>query len=161
MWFGALGLEVTGVEEVQGEVAVGVQTPGGQVVFCGSCGCRARSKGRRKVVLRDAPGGDGRPVRVLWNMRVWECRSPQCGAGSWTEQSDLAGPRRVLTRRADRWAVDRLAAVEGSVASAARRLEVSWRTVQSAVWVAAELMAGDPQRVGPTARVGFDETVMT
>ena len=64
LWFGALGLEVTGVEEAQGEVAVGVQTPGGQVVLCGSCGCRARSKGRREVVLRDAPGGDGRPVRV-------------------------------------------------------------------------------------------------
>ena len=160
LWFGALGFEVTGVEEVGGEVAVGVQTPGGQVVLCESCGTRARSKGRREVVLRDAPGADGRPVRVRWNKRVWECRSPRCGAGSWTEQSELAGPRRVLTRRAARWAVDRLAAVEGSVASAARRLGVSWRTVQSAVGVAAELIAGDPQRVGPTARVGFDETVM-
>ena len=37
-WFGALGLEVTGVEEASGEVVVGVQTPGGQVVLCASCG---------------------------------------------------------------------------------------------------------------------------
>ena len=160
MWFGALGLEVTGVEEASGEVAVGVQTPGGQAVFCGSCGTRACSKGRREVVLRDAPGGDGRPVRVLWKKRVWECRDPRCGAGSWTEQSELAGPRRVLTRRAERWAAGRLAAVEGSVASAARGLGVSWRTVWSAVEEAAERVAGDPDRVGPTTRLGFDETVM-
>ncbi len=159
-WFGALGLEVTGVEEVLGEVVVRVQTPGGRAVLCGSCGTRARSKGRREVVLRDAPGGDGRPVRVRWNKRVWECRSPRCGAGSWTERSELAGPRRVLTFRAERWAADRLAAVEGSVASAARRLGVSWHTVWTAVAEAAEQIAGDPDRVGPTERVGFDETVM-
>ena len=136
-WFGAAGLEVTGVEEAHGEVVVGVQTPGGQVVFCGSCGRRARSKGRREVVLGDAPGADGRAVRVRWNKRIWECRSPRCGAGSWTERSELAGPRRVLTSRAERWVVGRLAAVEGSVASAARRLGVSWRTVWSAVEAAA------------------------
>ena len=161
LWFGALGLEVTGVEEAQGEVAVGVQTPGGQVVLRGSCGRRARSKGRREVVLRDAPGGDGRPVRVRWNKRVWECRNPRCGAGSWTEQSELAGPRRVLTRGAERWAAGRLAAVEGSVASAARNLGVSWSTVQSAVEEAAGQVAGHPDRVGPTARLGFDETAMS
>ena len=159
-WFGAAGFEVTGVEEAYGEVSVGVQTPGGQVVFCGSCGRRARSKGRREVVLRDAPGADGRAVRVRWNKRIWECRSPRCGAGSWTEQSGLAGPRRVLTLRAERWVADRLAAVEGSVASAARRLGVSWHTVWTAVAEAAEQIAGDPDRVGPTERVGFDETVM-
>ncbi len=157
---GAAGFEVTGVEEAYGEVSVGVQTPGGQVVFCGSCGRRARSKGRREVVLRDAPGADGRAVRVRWNKRIWECRSPRCGAGSWTERSELAGPRRVLTSRAERWAVGRLAAVEGSVASAARRLGVSWRTVWSAVEAAAEEIAGDPGRVGQVARLGFDETVM-
>ena len=160
LWFGALGLEVTGVDEVGGEVVVGVQTPVGQVVLCESCGTRARSKGRREVVLRDAPGGDGRPVRVRWKKRVWECRSPLCGAGSWTEQSELAGPRRVLTRGAAQWAAGRLAAVEGSVASAARCLGVSWRTVWSAVEKAAGQIAADPDRVGPTARVGFDETVM-
>ena len=38
LWFGALGLEVTGVEEAGGEVVVGVQTPVGQVVLCGLSG---------------------------------------------------------------------------------------------------------------------------
>ena len=161
VWFGAAGFEVTGVGEEAGEVTVGVQTPGGRRVFCAGCGHRARSKGRREVVLRDAPGGDGRPVRVLWNKRIWECRSPQCESGSWTERSELAGPRRVLTFRAERWAAGRLAAVEGSVASAARRLGVSWRTVWSAVAEVAEQVAGDPDRVGAVARLGFDETVMS
>ena len=159
-WFGAAGLEVTGVEGVQGDVVVRMQSADGQRIFCAGCGHRARSKGRREVVLRDAPGADGRPVRVRWNKRVWECRSPQYGAGSWTEQCDLAGPRRVLTFRAERWAADRFVALEGSVASAARRLGVSWHTVWAAVAEAAEQIAGDPDRVGQVARLGFDETVM-
>ena len=46
------------------------------------------------------------------------------------------------------------------MSSSARRLGVSWSTVQSAVEEAAEQVAGDPGRVGPTARLGFDETVM-
>ena len=59
-WFGAAGFEVAGVGEVGGEVVVGVQTPDGQRVFCGGCGRRAQSKGRREVVLRDAPAAGGR-----------------------------------------------------------------------------------------------------
>ncbi len=46
------------------------------------------------------------------------------------------------------------------MASVARRLGVSWRTVWSAVEAAAEEIAGDPGRVGQVARLGFDETVM-
>ena len=160
-WFGAAGFEVTGVGEVGGEVVVGVQTPDGQRVFCGGCGRRAQSKGRREVVLRDAPVAGGRPLRVLWNKRVWACANPGCGVRTWTERSALAGPRRVLTARAVRWAAYRLGAVEGSVASLARRLGVGWRTVWSAVEAVACERAGDPARVGPTARVGFDETVMS
>ena len=112
-WFGAAGFEVAGVVEGGGEVVVGVQTPDGQRVFCDGCGHGARSKGRREVVLRGAPAAGGRPLRVLWDKRVWACANPQCGIRAWTEQSELAGPRRVLTAGAVRWATDRLAAVEG------------------------------------------------
>ena len=160
VWFGASGFEVTGVVDEAGEVVVGVQTPDGQRVFCGVCGHRARSKGRREVVLRDWPAAGGRPLRVLWNKRVWACVNPGCEVRTWTERAELAGPRRVLTSGAVRWAADRLAAVEGSVASLARRLGVGWRTVWSAVEAVACERAGDPARVGPTARVGFDETAM-
>ena len=117
--FGAFGLEVAGVDEVGGEVVVRVQSPAGRAVFCDGCGFRARSKGCREVVLRDAPFSGGRPQRVVWNKRVWACPNPLCAKGSWTERSGLAGPRRVLTGRAVSRAVGRLAAVEGSVASLA------------------------------------------
>lgn len=159
-WFGAPGFEVTGVEEGTGEIVVRVQTPAGQRELCDRCGQRARSRGRREVVLRDAPAPDGRAVTLRWNKRVWRCMGPGCGAGSWTERAPLAGPRRLLTDRARAWALGRLEAVEGSVASAARRLGVSWRTVWAAVAEAAEKAAGDPQRMGPTPKAGFDKTVM-
>ena len=160
VWFGADGFEVTGVREERGEVVVGVQTPDGQRVFCDRCGRRARSKGRREVCLRDAPAAGGRPVRVRWKKRVWSCPGRGCGAGSWTEQAALAGPRRVLTSRAVGWAVGRLEAVEGSVAWSARLLGVGWQTLWSAVRESAEEFAGDAARVGPVAQLGFDETVM-
>jgi hypothetical protein len=55
---------------------------------------------------------------------------------------------------------DRVAAIEGTPASCARTLGVSWSTVWAAV-----VEYGTPQvdaagRVGVTAMVGFDETVM-
>lgn len=158
--FGALGLEVTGVAEVHGEVVVRVQTPGGRRVFCTGCGRRARSKGRREVVLRDAPDGGGSPRRVVWNKRIWACPDRGCATGSWTERSDLVGPRRVLTGRAVRWAVGRLASVEGSVASLARQLGVGWATVWAQVAAVADQTAADARRVGPVVKLGFDETVM-
>ncbi len=157
--FGALGLEVTGVEEVGGEVVVRVQSPGGQAVFCSGCGCRARSKGRREVVLRDAPFSGGRPQQVVWNKRVWACPDARCCVGSWTERSELAAPRRVLTGRAVGWAVGRLAAVEGSVASLARQLGVAWHTMWAHLAASAEQAAAGGG-VGPVAKLGFDETVM-
>ena len=160
VWFGADGFEVTGVREERGEVVVWVQTPDGQRVFCDRCGRRARSKGRREVCLRDAPAAGGRPVRVRWKKRVWSCPGRGCEAGSWTEQTALAGPRRLLTSRAVGWAVGRLEAVEGSVAWSARLLGVGWQTLWSAVRESAEEFAGDPARVGPVAQLGFDETAM-
>ena len=126
----------------------------------GGCGVRARSKGRREVRLRDAPDPGGVACEVRWNKRVWRCPNPGCEACTWTEECELAGPRRVLTRRAEQWAAGRLEAVEGTVASVARRLGVAWATVWSAVAAAAQRVAGDPGRVAPVARLGFDETVM-
>ncbi len=157
--FGALGLEVTGVVEVGGEVVVRVQTPAGQAVLCSGCGCRARSKGRREVVLRDAPAAGG-PQQVVWNKRVWVCPDAHCAKGSWTERSELVGPRRVLTGRAASWAAGRLAAVEGSVASLARQLGVGWHTMWSHLAASAEQAAAGARRVGPVAELGFDETSM-
>ncbi len=64
--FGAFGLAVVAERVEAGELVVEVESAGGQAVSCGVCGVRARSKGRRMVVLRDAPAAGGMPVRVLW-----------------------------------------------------------------------------------------------
>ena len=156
---GADCVEITRVRVEGSEIVVWVQTPDGRWVRCGGCGVRARSKGRREVRLRDAPDPGGVACEVRWNKRVWRCPNPGCEACTWTEECELAGPRRVLTRRAAQWAVGRLAAVEGTVASAARRLGVAWATVWSWVGDAAQQVADDPERVGAVARLGLDETV--
>ena len=100
VWFGADGFEVTGVREERGEVVVDVQTPDGQKVFCGRCGRRARSKGRREVCLRDAPAAGGRPVRVRWEKAGMGVPRPGVrggvldragGAGGAAPGVDLAG----------------------------------------------------------------------
>src|SRR3954454_8351814 len=83
-----------------------------------------------------------------------------CAVRSWTESAELAAPRRVLTTRAERWATDRLAALEGSTASIARGFGVSWSTVWAAVERVGGARVADPARVGPVSMVGFDETVM-
>ena len=124
------GLLVVAERVEAGELVVGVVSPGGQVVFCGGCGHRARSKGRRRVVLRDAEAAGSVPVRVLWNKRVWACPHSGCEARTWTERCGLAEPRRVLGRRAGEWAAGRLAAAEGSPASLSRRLGVGWQTLR-------------------------------
>ena len=157
---GADCVEITRVRVEGSEIVVWVQTRDGRRVRCGGCGVRARWKGRREVRLRDAPDPGGVACEVRWNKRVWRCPNPGCEACTWTEECELAGPRRVLTRRAEQWAAGRLEAVEGTVASVARRLGVAWATVWSAVAAAAQRVAGDPGRVAPVARLGFDETVM-
>jgi transposase len=58
------------------------------------------------------------------------------------------------------WATDRVGALEGTPASIARSFGVSWSTVWAAVERVATERVDDPGRVGPTAMVGFDETVM-
>ena len=88
-----------GVIETGVELVVEVETTA-TVVGCSTCGTRARPKDRRWVTLRDTPAGS-RAVRVRWRKRVWSCPEPDCEVRSWTEQSPLAAPRRVLTARAE------------------------------------------------------------
>ena len=66
----------------------------------------------------------------------------------------------MLTGRAERWATDRVAAIEGTPASIARGFGVSWSTVWAAVQRIGRRLVEDPDRVGATSMVGFDETVM-
>lgn len=160
-WFGAPGFEVLGVASDgggTGELVVEVESTA-TVAFCRSCGVRARPKDRRWVTLRDAPAGST-PVLVRWRKRVWSCPEGDCDAKTWTEVASLAAPRRVLTRRCERWAAERIAAVEATPASVAADCGVSWSTVWAAVERHGRAVVDDPGRVGPTSMVGFDETVM-
>lgn len=158
VWFGAPGFEVLDVAFSDGELVVAVQTSPAPV-GCGGCGSRARAKDRRWVTLRDAPAGDV-AVLVRWRKRVWSCPDPDCGTKTWTEAAELAEPRRVLTTRAAQWATNRIAEVEATPASIAAKFGVAWSTVWSAAQREATERVDDPDRVGPTEMVGFDETVM-
>jgi transposase len=159
MWFGASGFELLNVVDDGVELVVEVQTTA-TVAGCSACGVRAKPKDRRWVTLRDAPSGD-RAVRLRWRKRIWSCADPHCEVRTWTEQSFLAEPRRMLTARAGQWACDRLAAIEGTPSSIARGFGVSWSTVWTAVERIARARVDDSERVGPVAVVGFDETVMS
>ncbi len=159
LWLSVAGFVVRDVTDDGGELVVSVETTVG-AVGCGSCGTRARAKDRRRVRLRDAPIGD-RPVLIEWHKRVWSCPESDCATNTWTEQRPgLAGARRVLTARAARWVCDRVRALEGTPASCARSLGVSWSTVWTAVVEHGGPLVDDEARVGDTVMVGVDETVM-
>lgn len=158
VWFGVPGFEVLSVAVEPAVVTVEVQTTA-STVGCWSCGVRARAKDRRWVTLADTPAGS-QAVRVRWHKRIWSCPDPDCEVKTWTEQAGLAGPRRVLTDRVAGWAADRVAALEGTPASIARSLGVSWSTVWSAIVRVGQERVDEPERVGPVEMVGFDETVM-
>lgn len=67
---------------------------------CPQCGVIATGRGRREVVLVDAPSF-GRPLRIVWRKRTWRCHEPACTGGAFTEQDDrIARPRGLLTARA-------------------------------------------------------------
>ncbi len=57
--------------------------------------------------------------------------------------------------RAEVWATDRVAAIEGTPASIARGFGVSWSTVWSAVQRIGRCRVEDPERVGETVMVGL------
>jgi transposase len=160
LWLGARGFVVRDVIEDGEELVVAIETTNDVPVGCSGCGTPARAKDRRRVRLRDAPVGD-RPVQLEWHKRIWSCPDPDCAMKTWTEQRpEFALPRRVLTVRAARWTCTRVAALEGTPASCARTLGVSWATTWRAVAEHGTPLVENPHRVGVTVMVGFDETVM-
>lgn len=159
-WFVAPGFRVLGIDEIDGEVVVEVETESARVA-CPGCGVFGRAKDRRWVTLRDAPLAD-RPVTTRWWKRVLECCEERCEVRTWTEQRpEFALPRAVLTERAGRWATDRIAAVEATPTSAGRELGVVWSTVWRHVERHARARVDAPDRVGEVVQIGFDETVMS
>ena len=117
--------------ELVGEVELLVETTE-TVTGCPRCGVLAEPHGRRPVTVRDLPIA-GRPTVLVWTKRLWRCLEPRCAQRTWSERSEEIGPRSVLTERARRWAMLRVAAHGTTVAGIARQLGVGWHTVMRAV----------------------------
>ncbi len=103
----------------------------------------------------------GRPARLMWRKRRWQCRDRDCGAGSLTEHHPaIAPPRAGMTVRAGRWCCEQVGRHGRTVAEVARTLGCDWHTVNDAVigWGTA-LLAADAARIGPVAALGLDETL--
>jgi transposase len=146
-----VGLERVRVLEVaragDDRLHVAIETTDG-LAACGSCGCRAEPKGRDRVGFVDLPAF-GSPVRLVWAKRRWECPSPACVKGTWTEERpDIAPGRVAMTARAGMWATRQVGAETHSVAYVARQLGVAWHTVMDAVRYGGQALVTDPGRVG-------------
>lgn len=151
------GFRLIGALEVDGELWQLVETTT-TAVGCGSCGTRARSKGRRIVRLRDLSVA-GRPVVLGWRKRVWRCVDDDCEVASWTERrDDVAEPRRSMTVRACRDVCAQVGRDGRSVAAVAGDYGISWATAWNAVATYAAELIDDPDRVGGCVQVGLDET---
>jgi transposase len=126
---------------------------------CGSCGVVAHSRGRREVVLVDAPCF-GRPVRVVWRKRRWRCTETSCPVGTFTEQADaVARPRALLTTRACWWAIGQLRREHASISGIARQLGTTWNTAWGSIQPLLQAMADDQTRFDGVRRLGVDEHV--
>ncbi|MCR6032179.1 hypothetical protein GGQ22_12115 [Nocardioides sp. zg-579] len=123
---------------------VGESTPG--PMGCPACGVIAFSRGRRGVILVDAPCF-GRPVQLVQRKRTWRCEEAKCATKAFTEQhDDLARPRALLTTRPCWWATGQLRREHASIAGIARQLGTTWRTVWRSIEPLVAAMAADEVR---------------
>jgi len=159
VWFAAPGFRVLSIDASEVDVVVSIETDAVRV-GCHGCGVIAKAKDRRWVTVRDAPSAE-RPVTWRWRKRVWQCVEGLCAVKTWTEQ--LPGfmlARHSLIGRAASWVTDRVAQIEATPASLARKLGVTWSTVWTAVCRHGERRI-DALKGVEVAQVGFDETVMS
>jgi len=155
---GLPGLRVIKVHTEHRRLVVTVESPRAEQ-GCRACGVIAGSHGRRTVRLVDAPCF-GRPVRVVWRKRTWECEEPACPARVFTEQhDDVARPRALLTVRACWWAIRQLRFEHASVLGLARQLGTSWRTLWRSIEPLLQDMADDPDRFDNVTSLGVDEHI--
>ena len=151
---GMAGFVLVGAVEEDGELWQLIETTTSRA-WCRACGCRAVSKGRRTVKVRDLPSG-GRPVVIGWRKRIWRCPATECDVKTWTERHDAIGVRCSLTERARREACRRVGR-NHSVAEVARELGVGWATVMAAVVDYGAPLVDDPDRISSVQQLGLDE----
>jgi len=153
---GLPGFRVLEVFETAEELVVRVETTA-TVTGCEGCGVRAEAQDRVEVAVRDL-ACFGRPARLVWRKRRWRCREPLCERRTWTETSEHLDAQVVLTRRAGAEACRQVGELARPVSKVAEELGVCWATVMNAVVEHGTPLVDDPDRVGPVAHLGVDET---
>jgi len=153
---GLPGFRVLEVFETAEELVVRVETTA-TVAGCEGCGVRAEAQDRVEVAVRDL-ACFGRPARLVWRKRRWRCREPLCERRTWTETSEHLDAQVVLTRRAGAEACRQVGELARPVSKVAEELGVCWATVMNAVVEHGTPLVDDPDRVGPVAHLGVDET---
>lgn len=125
--------------------------------FCRSCGIAGVVKDRPQSRYADLPFGGQRAV-LVWHKYRWSCPG---GDGSWTEDRPDIATRfsSALTWRAAVWATIAVGRDVRPVTQVADELGVSWTTLMDTVTELGRIMIDDPNRVGPVAQIGVDETL--
>jgi transposase len=155
---GVEGVHVSSVSATRTGLVLRVET-GDDLTGCPDCGVVAVGHGRRRVRLHDIPCF-GRPVRLLWDKRVWRCPDPDCQRTTFSEEHALAGPRAKLTARAVAWATDALQRFDTSVSALAHQLGVSWHTAWDAIKAEATRRTSVADRLTGVDALGVDEHVV-
>ncbi len=150
------GFRVLDVFERPDELVVTVETTA-SVAGCLTCGTRAMAHERMPAAIRDLPCF-GRPARLVWRKRRWRCPERDCAAKTWTEHSDHIDAQVVRTRRAGAEACRQVAENASALSSVAEEIGVCWATVMNTVVEHGTPLVDDPDRVGPVAHLGVDET---
>ena len=153
---GLSGFRVLEVRENPDELVIEMETTADRAA-CVRCGTWAEPHERKPVEVRDLPFG-GRPARLVWRKRRWRCVDIDCEAKTWTETSEHVSSRVLLTRRAGAEACRQVGENARPVAELAEELGVCWWTVMGAVIEHGTPLVEDPARVGPTTKLGVDET---
>ena len=91
------------------------------MVGCPTCGVRAQAKDRMRVDIRDLPCF-GRPARLVWMKRRWQCQDCDCEEKTWTETTDHVPSRGLLTTRCGIEATRQVGELARPVASVAKKL---------------------------------------
>lgn len=126
---------------------------------CAVCGVRVWSKGRPVVELVDLPAF-GRPTRLMWHKRRWECSDRGCSAGSFTETVPaISSARLLMTDRAGRWATEQVGRYARTVNEIANELGCDWHTVNDTVLAYGAALIDDPERIGAVTALGLDEVL--
>lgn len=153
---GLIGFRVLTVQEAPTELIIRVETTM-TIVGCAGCGVRAESQDRMPIEIRDL-SCFGRPVRLVWVKRRWRCRELGCSVKTWTESSPEVLARQLITWRGGVEACRQVGELARPVSTVAAEFGVCWWTIMNAVIEHGTRLVDDPDRVGPVAQLGIDET---